>query len=71
MPLVAVRGSEGNTPWVLRYADGRAQRVVLSLGTRSAGMVEVLSGVGEGDRVLLAPAGITDGQRVRLGAAAP
>ena len=71
LPLVAVRGSEGNTPWVLRYADGRAQRAVLGLGARSAGMVEVLSGVGEGDRVLLAPTGITDGQRVRLGAAAP
>lgn len=71
LPLVAVRGSEGTTPWVLRYADGRAQRAVLGLGARSAGMVEVLSGVGESDRVLLAPAGITDGQRVRLGAAAP
>ena len=71
LPLVAVRGSEGNTPWVLRYADGRAQRVALQLGARSAGMVEVLSGVGEGDRVLLAPVAMADGQRVRLGAAAP
>ncbi len=71
LPLVAVRGSEGNTPWVVRYADGRAQRVALQLGARSAGMVEVLSGVGEGDRVLLAPVAMADGQRVRLGAAAP
>jgi RND family efflux transporter MFP subunit len=56
--------SEGH---VFRFDDGRARRVAVTTGIRGGRMVEVVSGVNEGDTII-APtvAGLVDGAHVRL-----
>ncbi|HEY0879070.1 MAG TPA: efflux RND transporter periplasmic adaptor subunit [Zeimonas sp.] len=66
VPTDAVRQPESASPWVLRVADGRAQRRPLRIGLRSGGWSEVLEGLAPGD--LVVPAGsaqVVDGMRVR------
>ena len=65
LALTAVRAPDSAAPWALVLSQGRAHRVALTLGSRSGGMVEVVSGLAEGDAVLLASAAAGDGQRVR------
>lgn len=71
-PSDAVRQADAPSPWVLRVADGRAQRQPVQVGLRSGGWTEVLDGLAPGDLVI--PAGVADvaeGARVRarIGAA--
>lgn len=49
----AIRNADSAQPyaWVIR--DGRATRTALTLGLRGVGMVEVLSGLDEGDAVII------------------
>jgi HlyD family secretion protein len=61
----AVREADGPAPWVLRLEERHAVRRALRLGLRSAGWVEVLDGLQEGDAVIPTTAGIAPGARVR------
>lgn len=62
LPAGAVRDAE-SSPWVLVARDGRAERREVTLGVRGEGMVEVATGLDEGD--LVVPAGAA---RIRAGA---
>lgn len=61
----SIHGLDSGVPWCWVYAHGQAHRVALTVGSRSAGLVEVLSGLAEGDRVILGVGTIRDAQRVR------
>lgn len=62
----AVRDTERGKPWVLRFgADGRAERVQVTLGLRGVGAVEVQSGLKEGDEVIAPTEKALPGDRVR------
>ena len=68
IPLEALDES-GDVAAVMRVRNGVAERVTVQLGVRSdqEGWVEVLSGLAEGDQVLVGPARtITPGTRVRV-----
>ena len=49
LPAAAVRESDSAMPWVLMLKDHRAVRVSVKLGLRGIGMVEITSGLKEGD----------------------
>jgi hypothetical protein len=50
---------------VFVYADGRVQRRAVTLGADVAGQRRVVSGLGDGERVVLAPPpSLRDGQAV-------
>jgi RND family efflux transporter MFP subunit len=69
VPLTAVNTSDPKAPWVLRVADGKAERVAVTLGLRDdqTERVEIASGVKEGDRLLVGPAqAITPGTPLQL-----
>jgi RND family efflux transporter MFP subunit len=66
IPLAAVR-TDQSVPYAVRIVNGRAERAVLTLGTRGQNrgidVVEILGGLAAGDRVLsgnvgLVPAGV-------------
>jgi hypothetical protein len=68
VPVTAV-DSRGTTPVLHLLKAGRVKEVQIKLGVRDevAEMVEVLSGLANGDTVLLGSAqGITEGNRVRV-----
>ncbi|HXE81646.1 MAG TPA: efflux RND transporter periplasmic adaptor subunit [Vicinamibacterales bacterium] len=68
VPSNAVNTS-GGTPWVLRVADGRTERVNVSIGLRDPRTERVLiaQGLQEGDVLLRGPAqGITPGTPVQV-----
>lgn len=66
IPAEAVRDLFGTRPWVVAVRHRRAERQQVRLGVRGAGMLEVRSGVTEGEAVLLATARwVKIGQRVR------
>lgn len=66
VPTAAVRDAFGDAPWVLVVRGKRTEKQVVKLGLRGDGNVEVLSGVQQGDRVVLSTdSTITAGQRVR------
>lgn len=74
IPLSAVRSDQG-TPYAIRIDGNRAQQQPVTLGLRGQhggqAMVEVLSGLAEGDRVLAASTGLVpDGVQLLLPAAA-
>ena len=76
VPLAAVNTADPKAPWVLRAADGKAERVAVTLGLRDeqTERVEITGGVKEGDRLLVGPAqAITPGTPLQLshGAATP
>jgi HlyD family secretion protein len=69
-PAEAVRETAGET-YVLALRGCRAERRPVTLGLRGEGLVEVTSGLAEGDEVLRASSGAVAGQRVRPRAAKP
>ena len=74
LPLSAVRTDQAQ-PYAVRMHDGRAEQRPLTLGLRGQtggrDMVEILTGLDEGDRVLAASAGLVpSGVRLKVAAAA-
>ena len=59
------RSADGAQTWVLRVRDGRAERREVALGLRAGALVEVRSGLEEGDLVLPAGERAVPGARVR------
>ena len=73
MPSNAVNTS-GPSPWVLRVAEGKTERVPVTLGLTDprTERVQVAEGLSEGDTLLRGAAqGITPGTRVTVTAPAP
>jgi membrane fusion protein, multidrug efflux system len=69
VPIEALDES-GNTPSVMRVRNGMVERVTVQLGMRNEGdgIVQILSGLGPGDLVLIGPARtLTPGAKVRIG----
>jgi HlyD family secretion protein len=67
IPMSAVHDYDIKAPWVFLIHQGRAQKQAISLGLESHGLVQVLSGLKAGDRVIpLKYTQIRDGSRVRL-----
>ncbi|MGE5235426.1 MAG: efflux RND transporter periplasmic adaptor subunit [Acidobacteriota bacterium] len=66
IPRVAVR-DDGGRPCVFLVVDGRLERRVVTLGNDRGTDVEVLGGVDDGDRVVVAgPSELRDGERVKV-----
>jgi HlyD family secretion protein len=65
LPEDAVQGLGTSQPWVAVVRDGRLAREDITVGLRTAGYVEVLAGVAEGDEVALAATMEDVGSRVR------
>ncbi len=64
--LSAVHEPQSPSPWALYLDDqGRVTRRELRLGLRSGGHAELLSGLAEGDRLVLAKEPVEAGARVR------
>jgi len=62
----------GDSPWVLRANDGKAEKVSVELGLRDpqTERIQIVSGVTEGDVLLRGPAqGITPGTPIHVGSA--
>jgi HlyD family secretion protein len=60
------------TPWVIKVANGRAMRQMVTLGARGTGRVEILRGLRPADQVLSGTKlPVADGSRVRTYLAAP
>ncbi len=64
VPVVAVRELATKRPWVLVVYRGRALRRDIAIGVRDEALVQVVSGLREGEWVLLDPA-LAPGARVR------
>ena len=59
--------SSGEERYVYRVADGKVERLTVSVGQRRAGRVEIASGLVEGDNVVVAGLQkIVDGAQVRI-----
>lgn len=67
----AVRGADTATPWALVLNNGVATRTNLTLGLRGTGVVEVKSGLAEGDAVVPATEKVAEGDRVKPTTTAP
>ena len=66
LPPAALHDASGKLPWVLLVVDGIVERRRVQLGARGEMEVEILSGLVEGDVVLLAGADDpAEGRRVR------
>jgi HlyD family secretion protein len=66
VPVDAVRNAAGERPSVLQVREGRLETQLVSLGLRSAALVEITEGLSENDVVVAdARAGLREGQRVR------
>jgi HlyD family secretion protein len=63
-PLEALRDSSGGARSVQVVRDGRVQSVKVETGVRGTSRVEILNGVGAGERLLLTR-GVADGAAVR------
>ena len=66
LPAEAVREADGPRPWVLAVRDGVATRVDVALGLVGIGLVEIASGLTEGDQAILPAAGALEGDTVRV-----
>jgi HlyD family secretion protein len=64
VPAAAVREPQSDAPWVLVVDGGRARRVPVKLGARTASQIEIREGAAPGAQVILTP-GIAAGERVR------
>jgi HlyD family secretion protein len=64
VPATAVREPQSDAPWVLVVDGGRARRVPVKLGARTASQIEIREGAAPGAQVILTP-GIAAGERVR------
>lgn len=61
-----VRGATSETPYVLVVTDGRITRKNVTLGIRGEGSIDIASGLGEGDEVVVQDGTVLKpGQRVR------
>jgi HlyD family secretion protein len=70
MDFADIHEPASDTPWVLKVQNGRAKRQAVKLGLISAGRVEILSGLAEGDQVIPAIlTAVVDGGKVRLSVA--
>lgn len=65
LPADAVRDADSAAPWALVARDGVATRAALKLGLQGVGSVQVLQGLAEGDRVVVATAPVAEGDRIR------
>jgi HlyD family secretion protein len=66
VPMDAVHEAESAHPWVLKVAGGRARRQAVTLGLRSSGLAQVMSGLRPGDEVVPSSAvTVHEGSRVR------
>ncbi len=64
VPVTAV-GSDGNAATVMRVTDGLVERVTVTTGIRDGGYVEILSGLEEGDLVVVKAASfVRQGDRI-------
>ena len=67
IPSGAVFDAAGSKPWVLAIAGRHAVKRPVKLGLKGDGSVEVVDGLGGGERVVAAAgAGVTPGERVRV-----
>lgn len=66
IPSWAVHDLGSETPWVLVVEEGRAARRDLELGLEGDDLVQVLSGLAEGDRVVSPSLPVEEGDPVRL-----
>ena len=66
LPSWAVRDLGSDSPWVLVAEGGEARRREVELGLEGDDLVEVVSGLGEADRVLSPTRPIEEGDPVRL-----
>jgi HlyD family secretion protein len=66
IPSWAVHDLGSETPWVLIIEQGRAARRDLELGLEGDDLIQVLSGLQEGDRVLSPSLPVEEGDPVRL-----
>ena len=67
MPEAALTPS-GQAQYVYRVRDGVAERRAVTIGERREGLVEILTGVGEGDQLVVAGLQrVTDGAPVQIG----
>ena len=57
--------SEGGKEYVFCVRDGRALRTEIRTGGEQGGRIEIEAGLSEGDKVVLAPAGLADGDSVQ------
>src|SRR5690606_13481881 len=64
IPNDALHNPTGDSAFVWRVEEGKAQRAAIELGWRGLVLSEVLAGLDAGDRVLLAGS-YSEGQRVR------
>jgi multidrug efflux pump subunit AcrA (membrane-fusion protein) len=55
---------DGGKSFVFLVREGRARRVEIRVGAETGGRVEIEAGLAEGDRVVLEPAGLADGDPV-------
>jgi HlyD family secretion protein len=64
VPVTAV-GSDGDATTVMRVKDGLVERVVITTGIRDGGYIEVVSGLAEGDLVVVKAASfVRQGDRI-------
>ncbi len=70
LPADVVRGTDGDSPYVLVIRDGRAEAVPVELGLRGVGTVEIAKGLAEGARVIRPSSQAVAGDRVRARAEA-
>lgn len=66
LPAEAVRDPDSGKPWVLVARDGIATRAEVGLGLSGIGRVEILTGLVEGDQVVLPAGGALEGDRLRI-----
>jgi hypothetical protein len=66
LPSWAVRDLGSDSPWVLVAEDGEARRREVELGLEGDDLVEVVSGLGDDDRVLSPTLPIEERDPVRL-----
>lgn len=63
----AVREPDSASPWALQLKDGVATRTPITLGLRGTGVIEVKSGLAEGDLLIPATEKVAEGDRVKAG----
>jgi HlyD family secretion protein len=66
LPVGVVRDVGTRAPWVLVVVAGRVERRDVKLGAEGEELVELLSGVAEGDLAIPLDAGVVVGDRVRV-----
>jgi HlyD family secretion protein len=70
MDFADVHEPASNAPWVLKVVDGHAKRQAVKVGLISAGKVEILDGLLEGDKIIPATlTAVSDGNKVRIATA--